>query len=270
MSFKEKVSDIIYRKKTTLIAGVDPAEFEMGRGEKGLPRDVLKFDWTIEYIKAIAPFSLGIKLNAGYWMGENDIKAMKEIVKFAKSQNLIVIMDSKIADIGSTNDAWMYYWQKLGFDAITIAPYAGNIEDAINTAKNRNLGVFSMGLMSNPEFKTEMNFKNKDGIPLWQTRSQRALQAGVDGLVLGGTYNKDDVELINFLDITKKSDTLYLVPGIGEQGGKLGDFYLSGIDANRALINVGRGLMFCNGQNTTPEDQARVASKLQYEIQKYL
>jgi hypothetical protein len=39
--------------------------------------------------------------------------------------------------------------------------------------------------MSNPEYKTEMNFKNKEKITLWESRVMRAININIDGLVVG-------------------------------------------------------------------------------------
>jgi len=66
---------------------------------------------------------------------------LQKITEKSHELELLVIMDSKIADIGSTNDAWIAHWADYGFDAVTIAPYAGNIENAIENAHAHNLGA---------------------------------------------------------------------------------------------------------------------------------
>ncbi len=41
-SFREKWLEAVKEKNSVLCAGLDPAEFGMGRGEKGLPKNVIK------------------------------------------------------------------------------------------------------------------------------------------------------------------------------------------------------------------------------------
>ncbi len=249
-------------KGSNIVAGLDPAVWEMGRGEKGLPEGADKLQWSLDYVEAVAPYVICLKPNAGYFGNAGERTMLKQIVTHAKSLGLLTLVDTKIADIGSTSDAWMYDYAQLGFDAITVAPYAGNVEQMVEYAHERGLGVITMGLMSNPEYKTEMNFKDESGTPLWSSRAKRGLAAGVDGLVVGGTYTTADSEFIDFVELTKESEALYLVPGIGAQGGTVEDFLASGIDAKRCMINSGRSVMFPSGSNSTPEDQAEAVKQL--------
>ena len=56
---------------------------------------------------------------------------MKEINDYAHSLGMLTIDDSKIADIGDTNDSAVYHAAKESFDFITYAPF-GNIEASMN------------------------------------------------------------------------------------------------------------------------------------------
>ncbi len=260
--FLNKWHELQEEKRSNIVAGLDPAVFEMGRGENGLAEGVDKLVWSLRYIEAVAPYVICIKPNAGYFGNAGERTMLKKIVEYAKSLGLLTLIDTKIADIGSTSDAWMYDYAMLGFDAITVAPYAGNVEQMVEYAHARELGVITMGLMSNPEYRTEMNFKSEDGTSLWKSRVERGLAAGVDGLVVGGTYTTADNEFMEFVELTKDSDVFYLIPGIGAQGGVIENFLASGIDAKRCMINSGRGVMFPNGSNSTHEEQAEATKNL--------
>ncbi len=260
INFKDTWHERREKKKSTIIAGLDPATF---RKEYGLPSGVNKLNWSLAYIEAVAPYVVGIKLNKGYFQGEGDYEILVAVIKKAKELDLIILSDGKISDIGSTNDAWFFHDEVLGVDATTIAPYAGNIEDSIQRAHNRGFGVISMGLMSNPEFQTEMNYIHKtSGEPLWKNRVSRSIEAGVDGLVVGGTYTTKDSVFMEFVHMTKEHDVLYLVPGIGFQGGRVEHFLKSGIPIERCMLSSGRKLMFPNGPESTPEEQGKAAQKL--------
>lgn len=259
--FIKKWHKIREAKKTNIIAGLDPATFEMGRGKTGLPEGIDKRKWCLDFVEAVAPFVVGIKPNQAYFQGIGDRQLLKDIVSKIKKLNLIIISDNKVADIGSTNGAWFFYTKKLGFDAVTIASYAGNIEGGIDTAHEYGLGVISMGLMSNPEYASEMNFKNDQQEKLWHSRASRALKAGVDGLVVGGTYSSDNEDFQEFIKLTNNTKSLYLVPGIGFQGGSIQNFCSLGLDLKRCMINSGRGIMFPKGQNSSLTDQALAAKE---------
>ncbi len=257
-SFYERWHSLSSLKSSNIVAGLDPVSVAMGR-KVCLSKNTNILKWSINYINAVAPYVTAIKFNAGYFNSTDGMMILERATKAAQGLGLLTIIDSKIADIDSTAEAWICNWKHLGFDALTVAPYAGNIEGVIKLAKKYEIAAISMGLMSNPEYKTEMYFQDTNGVSLWKNRVMRAVAAGVDGLVVGGTYTAKDSVLREFVDLTKNTKLLYLVPGIGAQGGKIGTFLQSGIDASRCMISVGRSLMFPDKNNASPNDQALAA-----------
>ncbi len=266
--FIEKWHRLRQEKNSNICAGLDPSVYEMGRGEKGLAKGVDKLEWSLKYIEAVAPYVVAIKPNAGSWGNVGDRTALKKVVDKIHQMGLLAIIDSKVADLGFTNDSWFYDYKQLGFDAVTVAPYAGNIENISQIARERDIAIITMGMMSNPEFKTEMNFVNEEGEKLWENRVQRALLSGVSGLVVGGTYTAKDKDFLKFVEMTNESEVLYLVPGIGAQGGEVKKFLASGIRPEKCIINSGREVMFPEGSKSTPEQQAQAAKKLRDEFRK--
>ncbi|GAH49542.1 unnamed protein product, partial [marine sediment metagenome] len=67
MPFRQKWLEAVEKKNSVLCAGLDPAEFNMGRRDKGLPEGVNKYGWAMRYIGAVAPFVAAIKPNLQYW-----------------------------------------------------------------------------------------------------------------------------------------------------------------------------------------------------------
>ena len=202
-----------------------------------------------------------------WWIWEREI--LKEIVDYSHKLGLLVIADGKISDIGSTSDSYIYDYKKLWFDALTIAPYAWNIEELITYCKKRLIGVFSIWIMSNPEYASEMNFKNSDWIPLWQDRVERAVKAWVDGIVVGWTLKWDDENLRKLVEITADSDLLYLVPWIGNQWWDISEFLSSGIDLKKCIINSWREIMFPHWSNSSAEEQEKAARRLKEKVSIY-
>jgi len=251
----------ISRKKNTLLcAGLDLSpDFKKHLANRSA--DILT--WSQNYLEAIAPYAAAVKVNLGYWNEPGDKGVLKHIIRRMKKLDLLPIADSKIADLGFTNDAWLHSYEQLGFAAVTLAPYAGNIEESVHLAHKRNLAAITMGLMSNAEYRTEMNFQNAAGEKLWETRVKRSLMAGVDGLVVGGTYPADEPELQQLAKLTGNKSVFYLVPGIGVQGGDIKELVRAGIDIKRCIINTGRDLMFPQGFDSTPREQLLAAKRWQ-------
>jgi len=129
----------------------------MGRGERGLASRVSKHNWAVKYIRAITPYCAALKLNLQYWKDKWDMGSLKDFTYFAQSKELVVIEDSKLADIGSTNDVGVFYATQKKVDAVTFSPFAGNMQEATEQAHARGIGLISMCLMSNPQYEREKN-----------------------------------------------------------------------------------------------------------------
>ncbi len=278
MTFIEKWLEAVERKNSVLCAGLDPAEFDMGRGEKGLPRGTDKKGWAIKYIEAVAPFCAALKPNTQYWKDDRGMSDLSEIIYKAGKLGLVVIEDSKLADIGSTNDAGVYYANKKDADAVTFSPFAGNMREAAEQARKRDLGLISMVLMSNPEFEREKNklvpLDKDEGYlkpHLWMIEGQShvkqyiqlahdAAAYGVEGVVIGAPSQKNHIkpEEIERAGLYIRENMLVLCPGIGAQGGEAQELWKY-FGRDRVIANVGRSLMLPEGSDSTPEQQAEAA-----------
>lgn len=283
MSFKEKWLAAVEQNNSVLCAGLDPAEFAMGRGKKGLPERVDKKSWSLAYVEAVAPYSAALKPNVQYWKDADDMAALAEIVELSHRLGLVVIDDSKLADIGTTNDAGMYHSANKGFDAVTIAPYAGNMDEATIQGQTRGLGVITMVLMSNAEYAQEKNmlvslddmFKTYDQRDLVLRTGDQfftkrfihlAWQAGrndLDGIVIGAPSPNNHIngeEIAAVRRYTGKQ--LVLLPGVGDQGGEAEAIWRH-YNLDAVIVNVGRELMFPQGSSSTREDHQAAAKQYQ-------
>ena len=288
MNFLEKWLKAVEKKNSVLCAGLDPAEFNMGRGEKGLPEGVDKREWALSYVTSVAPYCAAIKPNFQYWKNIGNIDILFEINRLAHLSGMVVIDDSKLADIGSTNDAGFYFGAQRA-DAITIAPYAGNMKEAAEQAEKWGVGAITMCLMSNPEYKTEKNkwvdvsglikenpsleedlapdIELIDGVPHVKQYLSLACKAnvyGLDGIVIGAPSEKNHItkdELSNVFEYSNEN-TLVLLPGVGAQGGEA-DIIWNYFGADRVIVNVGRSLMFPSGSESSPAEQTETAKNYQ-------
>jgi len=277
--FRDKWLEAVEEKNSVLCAGLDPAVYEMGRGPKGLPEGVDKREWSLDYVRKVAPYSAALKPNIQYWKGEGDAEALKEIIKEAHDLGMVVIEDSKLADIGSTNDAGFFYASKRNVDAITFSPFAGNIKEAAEQGHKRGIGVISMVLMSNPDYRREKNklvnvseeveeyfkadikwLEKNDGITPWVPQyiqlAHDAKKYGIDGIVIGAPSKKNHItnEEIEAVRRYVGDDMLVLLPGVGHQGGEA-DVIWKYFDKDNVIVNVGRAMMF--PKEGTPETTAK-------------
>lgn len=274
MSFLEKWLEAVDKKDSVLCAGLDPAEFKMGRGEKGLSKEMSdgakKFWWSQTYVQAIAQDCVAIKPNIQYWKREGnviegkigDLEALTRIVYIAHGSGLVAIEDSKLPDIGSTNDAGFFYGAEKGFDAVTYSPFAGNMAEAKKQAHDRGVGIITMCLMSNPEYEREKNklvpVKKEDyeeddivivdGQHYVKQYIQLAHDAqlyGLDGIVVGAPSKKNHITEEEIATVRRyvDDDMIVLLPGVGAQGGEA-DLIWKYFAGDRVIVNVGRGLMF--------------------------
>ncbi len=291
-AFGEKWKKAVEEKNSILCAGLDPAEFEMGRGPKGLPQGVNKREWSVEYVEKVAPYCAAVKPNLRYWLNKGDMEALEEIVKLAHEEGLVVIEDSKLADIGSTNDAGVYYAAKKGFDAVTCAPFAGNLKEIVEQGRRWEIGIISMVLMSNKEYEKEKNklvpitleeaeeysqlgeympirkIDNEFYLPQYIHLSWIAKKHGVDGIVIGAPSETNHIreEEIKNVRNCVGNDMIVLQPGVGEQRGKA-DAIFKYFDPDKVIVNVGRAMMFPK-EGKTSEEIARYYQNMLNELRK--
>jgi orotidine-5'-phosphate decarboxylase len=296
-TFKQKWLEDVNKKGSILCAGLDPAEYEMGRREKGLPSDVGKLDWSRRYIDAVAPYCPAIKFNLRYWLKQavlnrdseskdfrqisGDMENLRLLIRHAHDQELLVIQDSKEADIGSTNDAGLYHARDKQADAVTLAAFAGNEQEATEQAYNRDLGIIGMCLMTNPQYEKIKNMwvdvsdNQGDYAPEDTQRIQGKLHVrrymqlacdarrfGLDGIVLGALSEKNHLKE---KEIAKARfyagpDVLSLTPGIGAQGGNA-DVLFKYFHQDKIIANIGRALMLPQGSNSTSQQQEETAKQ---------
>lgn len=269
-TFREKWLEAVENKNSVLCAGLDPAETSMGRGKKGLFHLTPKHVYATGFLEAVAPYCAALKPNTQYWRNDDDRAFLEKLIARAHGLGLVVIDDAKLADIGSTNDAGFFNIARMGFDACTVAPYAGNIAEAAEQAHARGIGAITMCLMSNPEYSVEKNalmpvvddagyqpgdlieVPGQDGLYVrrYVKLAHDAQSSGIDGIVIGAPSAKNHLtesELVRVRSYVS-DDMLVLMPGVGAQGGEAEAIWQH-FNPKNVIVNVGRALMFPDGNN---------------------
>jgi orotidine-5'-phosphate decarboxylase len=184
------------------------------------------------------------------------MSALAEVIAHAQARGLLVILDGKRNDIGSTAEAYARGYLGRGqsawnADALTISPYLGedSLAPFVETAHERGAGLFVLVKTSNAG-SGMLQDQLAGGAPIYRRVAQLverlsaggagACGYGSVGAVVGATYPEQLAELRAAMP-----HTWFLVPGYGSQGGTALDV-AHGFDDRGlgAIVNNSRGILF--------------------------
>ncbi|MCW2496250.1 orotidine-5'-phosphate decarboxylase [Jatrophihabitans sp.] len=229
MSFGKRLDDAL-TARGPLCVGIDPHPALLDSW--GLPDDadgLGRFADTC--VEAFADSAAVVKPQSAFFevYGSAGIAVLERTVAALRSAGVIVLLDVKRGDIGTTMAAYARAYldpaSPLAADAITVSPYlgVGALQPAFDLAEEHDAGVFVLALTSNPEGPQVQHAVGPDGRAVAQlviddlaTRNAAEAPLGAFGVVVGATIGDVDVRL----------DGLggpFLVPGIGAQGGTADD-----------------------------------------------
>ena len=242
MTFMQKWKEAVERKNSILCAGLDPAEYGQ-RPDTSLPQGASKLEWCLDFVEKVAPFSAAVKPNRNY-IRDLSRTETKQLVDKIHELGMLPIDDSKLADIGETNDSGFYHAQLEGFDAVTYAPFPGNMKEAVTQAHGKGLGLIALVLMSNPEFEVMKNATIR-GLKGYEYLAVQVAEYGADAIVIGAPSEKNhikDEEVRRVKEIV--GDRLVLMPGVGAQGGDAQ--YILNVFGDNVIANVGRAVLYAH------------------------
>jgi len=186
---------------------------------------------------------------------------LAEVISYAREKGLIVVMDAKRGDIGSTAAAYARAYldqasaSGMCSDALTVNPYLGDdsLQPFLNVAAANGNGLFVLVKTSNPGGKLFQDL-TAEGKTVYQhvaeyveTQSRESVGRsgyGLLGAVVGATYPEQLVELRRSMP-----HAFLLVPGFGAQGGKADDV-AGAFDAQGfgAIVNSSRHIIFAHAR----------------------
>ena len=252
MNFQEKWFESAQAKKSLLCVGIDPAD--PGQRDKNtIPKGLNKLEYCLKVVEDVSPYAAAIKPNRQY-LRDFSRKDMTTLTKRIRELGMVSIDDSKIADIGDTNDSAFYHSKLEGYDAITYAPFPGNIEEASKSARKRDIGLITLVLMSNPEFISMKSaiFGEVTGSIFF---AKKVAESNGAGIVLGAPSQSNHISIDEIKGIKAQlKDQVILVPGIGAQGGDISPL----IDSfgNRIIANVGRAIFYAENPSEIAAEYA--------------
>lgn len=212
---------------------------------------------TLEAVHDLVP---AIKPQIAYFelFGSYGMRALESCIETARALGLIVLLDGKRGDIGSTSRAYAEAYlakrpaRPFEVDALTLSPYLGSdsLEPFVDVALENDKGLFVCVRTSNPGADVVQQVATQAGPALFELVADlvsgfndRAIGAsgfGSVGAVVGATQPAAAHKLRAQLP-----RTLFLVPGFGAQGGSL-ETVRACFDARGrgALVNSARAVMY--------------------------
>lgn len=187
--------------------------------------------WGLALVERCVGIASVIKPQAGLFerWGARGMGALETVCRAAKRAGLIVILDAKRGDIGTTAEGYAEGYlgaeSSCPCDAITINPYMGvdTIAPFVAVAEREGKGVAVLARTSNPGAE-DFQLKLIDGEPLYLHVARalgpmitrlRGPDTGWSGLMLvAGATGPAEAERLR----TAAGDALFLVPGYGAQG----------------------------------------------------
>jgi orotidine-5'-phosphate decarboxylase len=205
--------------------------------------------------------------------GSKGFSILEKLAERASQTDVLVIMDAKRGDIGTTMDAYFDAWlgQNAPFisDALTVSPYLGfgSLEDTLSGALDRGKGVFVLAATSNPEGASvqRATIGNKTlAKQIWDSlceinsvTTQGNGKLGSFGAVLGATLNLQSFGLSAVQDGQAKSATPILAPGFGAQGAELSaSKQLFGEGSSQVIHSVSRSVLKAGAKGLTKAIEA--------------
>ena len=278
--FGERLATALEQTGTPLCMGIDPHQDMMPAlfcEADGTPSLSGLRAFALNLVEAAAGLVPAIKPQAAMFeaYGPEGMAILAETARAAIAANLLVIMDAKRGDIGSTSAAYAnaYLGHDAPFpsDALTINPWMGHdtLAPFMKRAKQTGSGLFILVRTSNDGAADIQELPLKNERLVYQQLAydlQDAIAAetgpsGISsfGIVAGATVPEQAVALRNILPTAP-----FLIPGFGAQGAgpahatmaltKEQGYFSTG------LVNSSRGIIFCEAAKQADSHHAyRVA-----------
>ena len=252
----------------------------------GLDTDILKipkhltdisdpvFSFNKEIIDATVEFSVAYKPNLAFYesLGWQGWQSLEKTVRYVREKypDIFLIADAKRGDIGNTSNLYARaFFEKLNFDAVTVAPYMG--EDSVKPfIAYPEKWVALLALTSNKgAYDFQFLKDEKSGNQLFESvlKISQTWGTAENMMYVVGATKAEKLKRIREI----VPDHFLLVPGIGAQGGSLQEVAVNGFNSRCGLlVNSSRGIIYASEKADFAEKAGEAAKKVQQEMEKLL
>ncbi|MBT8270700.1 MAG: orotidine-5'-phosphate decarboxylase [Flavobacteriaceae bacterium] len=266
----KQITEQIRLKKSFLCVGLDVDLEKIPKHLVDLEDPIFAFNKAI--IDATHDLCVAYKPNTAFYeaYGIKGWKALNKTIDYLNSNfpDHFTIADAKRGDIGNTSSRYAKaFFEDLGFDSITVAPYMG--KDSVEPF-----------LAYKGKYTILLALTSNEGAFDLQTKS-----IGSDSLyeevikVSKGWENSENLMYVvgatkaEFLADIRKiiPDSFLLVPGVGAQGGSLEEVCKYGMNNDVGLlVNSSRGILYASSGTDFEEAARQKAKQLQSQMKSIL
>ena len=263
--FADRLTEANRRSGTVLCMGIDPHAAMIpalfGAATPGTDGSISALgDFTAACLEQALGRVAAIKPQAAFFeqYGPEGMVILASLAREAIAAGMLVVMDAKRGDIGSTSTAyaagWLGHDAPFPSDALTINPWLGidTLEPFLERADATQSGLFVLNRTSNPGAGA-LQDKLSDGLPIYHHLAAMLAPLAAErrgahgfsslGIVAGATWPEDARALRAILP-----DAPFLVPGFGAQGAgpekALAGLHYGEHGWEGGLVNSTRGLIF--------------------------
>lgn len=267
MGFGSRLTAAVLTKKNPVCVGLDPRWQQL---PGSLRVDPTAQGWhaaadayrtfCCSIIDVVAPLVPIVKPQSAFFeeLGPAGVQVLEQVVRYASSKGLLVILDGKRNDIGSTATAYAKAYlgadSPFGADSLTVSPYLGkdSLDPFVERCVEADAGIFVLVKTSNPGsgFMQDLSLEGatiSDRVADYvQEQALRTADSpneyGSVGCVVGATYPEQLIAMRS-----RMPNAWILIPGYGAQGGSAEDVR-HGLDSRGlgAVVNSSRGIIFAH------------------------
>ncbi|MCU0540625.1 MAG: orotidine-5'-phosphate decarboxylase [Oscillatoriaceae cyanobacterium Prado104] len=296
MNFADKLVEQQTTKNSSIVVGIDP-NFDLmpaflqpdDRHLQSVTNALIDFSKiAIDSVQDLVP---AVKFQSAYFeqFGSAGIAALARSIAYAKNQKLLVILDAKRGDIGSTSLAYARSYlagktqlkngltvdSDLEVDCMTINPFLGedSLAPFLEVANRYEKGLFILVKTSNPGSQMiqdrivngkKISYHLADLVNEWGKDSIGESGYSCIGAVVGATFAEEAKQLRELMP-----KAIFLVPGVGSQGGKIENISREINDGNHgAIVPISRGITYFSDLGMSLLDyQSAMRTRVQHFIE---
>lgn len=229
--FADRLADAIDRAGAPACVGIDPVLERIPEPVRSGPGDDTEAvrAFCLGVLDAVAGVVAAVKPQSACFerFGSMGVGVLEDVIAHARGLGLLVVLDVKRGDIGSTAQHYAAAAVGMGADAVTVNAYMG--PSTVTPFLDAGLGVYALVRTSNADSDRVQSIRVADGRTVAdhvaslvaELGSGRLGERGLSqlGAVVGATKSGAEGAALRAL----LPDAPMLVPGVGAQGGSIGE-----------------------------------------------